>query len=709
MADGFEKLAWRNRFVKELSQQIEGADCFVPFAYLNPDSNLIVLDLTEAQFTRMFSALITGADITYPDESHQIQVDFLKGLHCPPDMSEQECVEYPTYASFIQYQPMNPFIEPNTIPDGYLTQPFLVDGQNGNDIPNLEPNDIYVPLDSITLDFNWFEDISGQLPTITIMVQGEGKAFIKMLNTPAGGLAVITLDNPPNLADILAGIVTGAENIIDLNQDLVSLPPETAIEQIFPLDIVGTGMHTIYIVFLPILDDSLVPLRFGGGFRGVQLCDFVENPAMGITALRVEDCNLEQQLNGEWTVVNGWEDFLANCLPSGGGGGVAAFKTTTYDIELGANQDTNSTSMVQAAGTVQEHQYVYSNALIFAECQLSNTNAGANAFFQVRNNGALSAAGGIQRVGGNVGEVLYVSGSFTSLDKVNPSNISIYFRASANTARIGTGSRVLYTILEFENASDLESMFVQDIQYAGGILQKKIDGVWLNVVDIAALLAPISAAANNANAVNTTQNSQISSLVSVNNAQNTLISTLNSQMGTVIVKNTEQDVRLDVLEADVADLTLSVAQHNLDIDNLQNSIGVLSAGGVWSWYHDMLTALPNYSLGSAGTGWTLGQGWLSNVNGLQLLWQGDLLYQNQITHIQCEVVYNSAPTGSSRWRVNGGDFASFRYAGVGVSSFGWYRLPNRADQQLNIEFQGSGNFRLVSLRYLGRGNDNPFD
>jgi len=266
----FERLAWQNRWIENLVLPVVGTDCFVPNVNLNPTENLLVMNLTEAQIVRMLSALQTGAIITYPDEWLQIMVDFLSSIHCPPIMSEQDCFEYKSYASFLQYSPTNPYIQPDEIPDGYLAQPFLVNGQNGVDVPNYEPFDILVPIDAITLDVNWFDTIAGQLPTITIMVNGAGNVLVKMLSQVQGGLAVITVDNPPDLADIVIGVITGADNIIDLNLDVVSVPPETAIEIDYPLDIVGAGIHTIYVVFLPILDDSLMPF---GKHKGELMCD----------------------------------------------------------------------------------------------------------------------------------------------------------------------------------------------------------------------------------------------------------------------------------------------------------------------------------------------------------------------------------------------------------------------------------------------------
>lgn len=326
--DGSELISFQNIWRNIDPQAILGVDCFEPNVDLKPTDNLVTLRLTAVEFTKMFSALYNGAEMSYPDEFMQIVVNFLRGIHCDPIVQEDECTEFPTFAHFIEYSPANPFVDHEEIPDGYEAPPFVINGRNGVGLPNYEVDDVIVPLDAITLDGDWFETLAGQLPTIEIGVNGAGTALVKMLSIAQGGLAVVTLDSPPNLLDIIIGVVTGAENIVDLNQDLVSLPPETAIELDFPVQIETGGAHTIYVVFLPILDDSFIPVRFGGGFRGVNLCDFAEWPAMSCED--IEDC-LEtsptiEAINTEITNVSNSvtivEDELAEIEDCGCGGNV---------------------------------------------------------------------------------------------------------------------------------------------------------------------------------------------------------------------------------------------------------------------------------------------------------------------------------------------------------------------------------------------------
>lgn len=310
--DGEEELSFPNMWRAELPQTMEGSECFIPDAPIYPDENWVVLKLTGDEYLKLFSSIYVGAEFAYPDQYLQILTSFMKGTNCPPIMPEQECFEYPSYAAFALYSPQNPFLEPEEIPDGYLTPPFIqVTEDNIDEFPSYELNDVIVSFGSLTLDVDWLDDISGQLPTIQLHVQGEGDVNIKFLNVVQGGLVIVTLDNPPDILDIIGGIISGGDHILDVNLDSVSLPPETATEIIYSVHTEGAVDHIIYCVFCPIVDDSLLPLRFGGGFRGATLCNFAEQPEMGITAIRYQPTldpayRLQYFLNGEWVNTEGW-------------------------------------------------------------------------------------------------------------------------------------------------------------------------------------------------------------------------------------------------------------------------------------------------------------------------------------------------------------------------------------------------------------------
>src|SRR5262249_4320189 len=96
------------------------------------------------------------------------------------------------------------------------------------------------------------------------------------------------------------------------------------------------GEHIVYIYFLPNVNDSLVPLAFGGGIREISLCGNLRPcgmpppaelpPLEGVTELRPEfqftpDCGLEYRLRDqednivqEWQTVPGWIENFADCV-----------------------------------------------------------------------------------------------------------------------------------------------------------------------------------------------------------------------------------------------------------------------------------------------------------------------------------------------------------------------------------------------------------
>lgn len=152
-------------------------------------------------------------------------------------------------------------------------------------------------------------------------------------------MALVSVDNPVDLGDIIAGIIGEGIESIDLNQDIISLPPETATEIIIEVEIATEGEHTLYIYFLPTVDDSLIPLNFGGGLREISLCGNIRPcgtpapepppPLDGVTELKPEfqftaDCGLEYQLRDQednivqnWQVVPGWVENAALCFGAG--------------------------------------------------------------------------------------------------------------------------------------------------------------------------------------------------------------------------------------------------------------------------------------------------------------------------------------------------------------------------------------------------------
>lgn len=83
MPTGLDRwLAYRDRYVWQLTQTIND-DCVQDNpVVLSDEPTKITLELTETEFTKMFSALMTGADLIYPYEAHDITWLLWRAVEC---------------------------------------------------------------------------------------------------------------------------------------------------------------------------------------------------------------------------------------------------------------------------------------------------------------------------------------------------------------------------------------------------------------------------------------------------------------------------------------------------------------------------------------------------------------------------------------------------------------------------------------------------
>lgn len=313
--DGSELLSEQNIWRDNRPQPIVGADCFTPFVDLQDVGNIITLELSAAQFREMFSALYNGAEITYPDRYLQIIVNFLKGVHCPPEVENEEgCLNFYPSASFVEFTPQDPYNEPDYIPDDLLAPPFFVN--SGFEYPSefgYLATDVFIDPASINIDP--IDLLTLNLPTIKISVFGSGQIELDLLAVSLGSQVIIKIGSPPNLADIIIDGFTEDVTIIDLNTDSLSVPPETDIVYTEEINIeAAAGERTdVYLVFVPNLDDSFVPLRYGGGIRNIGLCGFEQEGLTGVEDLRfnTENCTFEKRVLGVWEAIEGGDEWLS--------------------------------------------------------------------------------------------------------------------------------------------------------------------------------------------------------------------------------------------------------------------------------------------------------------------------------------------------------------------------------------------------------------
>lgn len=155
------------------------------------------------------------------------------------------------------------------------------------------------------------------MPRIEIHTVGDGQIELDLLNILQGGFAVIKQGSPPNILDVIGGIFEAGIRVVDLGID-VAIPTEFDVVHAEEINVnVGVGVsQTTYVTFIPVVDDTYppfgLPLRFGGGLRRVGLCGFENSGViMGITDLRIVDCNVETFQDGVWTVHAGLEACIA--------------------------------------------------------------------------------------------------------------------------------------------------------------------------------------------------------------------------------------------------------------------------------------------------------------------------------------------------------------------------------------------------------------
>lgn len=94
-----EKLAWRDRFVHQLVQDLsaysegscEGA---IP-QIISGEENYVILKVSLEEWTKLFSSVFTGADFCYPDESDNVRWILQRAVECPVSICDLiiDCIQ----------------------------------------------------------------------------------------------------------------------------------------------------------------------------------------------------------------------------------------------------------------------------------------------------------------------------------------------------------------------------------------------------------------------------------------------------------------------------------------------------------------------------------------------------------------------------------------------------------------------------------------
>lgn len=170
---------------------------------------------------------------------------------------EDKCYEYAPSASSILWEPADPYRAPTDIPPAYILPPWYVVSSPsavGGALGDVLTDLARLPVLPVLPPYDRF-------PRIRWKVNGAVRVQIYFVAIIAGSLAQIQIDG-----ELLT------LQYLDLNRDTISSPPETTEEIIFEHEFTTDGEHFIDVTIIPVIDDSALPIRFGGGIRKFVIC-----------------------------------------------------------------------------------------------------------------------------------------------------------------------------------------------------------------------------------------------------------------------------------------------------------------------------------------------------------------------------------------------------------------------------------------------------
>lgn len=360
-------LAYKNRFYT-LAETMPSSLATVPhegtfqFRQLSDGINEILFKLTGEEMKWLFDSATQGAMLLYPDKAQTVLEILLRAIDYPPDFPTEagDCPNFLPSASFLSYAPQNPYNQPDFVPDGYLLPPFFVNSELVYpEFYGYQATDMFIQPAAINIDP--IDLLTANFPTVVISVIGSGQLEVDFLAVQSGSSVIVKVGSPPNILEILGdGIIETGVTVIDLFSDPVGVPIESDNVVSEEINIEATtGERTdIYLVFVPNLDDSLLPLRFGGGIRQIGLCGFETGGDMGIEDIRISDgCTLQYRILGEWVDASGWENIndciVPTTLSSESVEAVLPETTTIVEITNNVTNVTNEVTVLQNNQTSQ--------------------------------------------------------------------------------------------------------------------------------------------------------------------------------------------------------------------------------------------------------------------------------------------------------------------------------------------------------------------
>lgn len=220
--------------------------------------------------------------------------DIIDNMDFGCGVPDDDCRNFGTPASFITWEPQNPFTEPDLVPDGYILPPFRVLKEGSPELLlGYEIGDVLTDLSRFWGGTGVITNPESGFARFRISCTGVGLVQIYFINVPLGGMALVVADS-----DILT------TNIIELQVDLFSIPIEDNEIIIHEVEFTTGGAHYIDVTFIPTVDDAATFFRYGGGMRKVKLCGFdavSEEDMFDIRQKPDEPCIIEKSENGvDW-------------------------------------------------------------------------------------------------------------------------------------------------------------------------------------------------------------------------------------------------------------------------------------------------------------------------------------------------------------------------------------------------------------------------
>lgn len=245
-----------------------------------PDGTFIVpICTTRERFRKITNALWAGGFDDAELGSYDHLVDLLEAIPriragCEYDPTEN-CRVLPLNSAQIAWFPESPYNPDEDVPSGYLNHPWtLVDTSILSSIIagfglGYKAGDVFTDILHIPFDeyepenlYNNYHD----LPNIRISgLMGAGIVRLHLLGIPQGGRIGLFKNGVVDLF---------ALQLVETNKDLGSFPPETQTATIVEVQFESAGENFLDVVWLPVLDEGIVPLFYGGGIRAIEVCGF---------------------------------------------------------------------------------------------------------------------------------------------------------------------------------------------------------------------------------------------------------------------------------------------------------------------------------------------------------------------------------------------------------------------------------------------------